>query len=351
MAGFTVRGAAIKGVASVVPAGIEGLDELARVFGEEETRKIAQSTGVYKRHISTRDQCTSDLCFYAAVKLMERLNWAGESVDALIVVSQTFDYIMPATSCYLHGRLGLSKNCAAFDIAQGCSGYIYGLWTVASLINSGCKRVLLLAGETPSKVVAPSDRSTRPIFGDAGSATALEYQENERMYFEMGSDGTGYEHLIVPVGGFRRMRDSESGRRTEREGGNIRSDEDLFMNGAEIFTFNLREVPPMISKVLASANWTIGGVDAFVFHQANGFVLDHLTKKMKLPSEKVPKSLAEFGNTSSASIPLTMSLRFQDRLENQRLRMILSGFGMGFSWGAAALEIGPIVLPQVEVLQ
>lgn len=350
MASFMLENSSIQGIVSAVPANVEGLEQLATVFGNEDSRKIAQVTGVYDRHITTPEQCTSDLCFHAAVRLMEELNWARDSIDALIMVSQSFDYLCPATSCCLHGRLSLSKDCAAFDVALGCSGYVYGLWNAASLIACGCKRVLLLAGDTPSKFVSPLDKSTRPLFGDAGSATAIEYKENQRMYFELGTDGTGFSHLIIPAGGVRQMRTTETAKRTEREGGNIRSDEDLFMDGAEIFTFTLREVPPMLSKVLTSSGWVIEDVDAFVFHQANQFILDYLSKKMKLPPDKVPYSLKDFGNTSSASIPLTMSQRLSELLQGDKTRLVLAGFGIGFSWGAVALESGPMLLPEIEVV-
>ena len=313
-------------------------------------QKIAQATGVFTRHISRPDQCASDLCFHAAVRLLEELDWDKDSLDAIIVVSQSFDYICPATSCVLHGRLGISKDCAAFDLSLGCSGYVYGLWNAASLIAAGCKRVLLMAGETPSMTASPLDKSARPLFGDAGSATAIEVEENRQMCFELGTDGTGYKHLIVPAGGFRQRHTAETARRTEREGGNIRSDEDLFMDGAEIFTFTLREVPPMLNKVLTRAEWGVGDIDAFVFHQANRFIVDYLAKKMKLRHDRVPYSLNEFGNTSSASIPLTISHCLPQPLRKGGTRLVLAGFGIGFSWGAVALECGPVILPEIVVV-
>jgi 3-oxoacyl-[acyl-carrier-protein] synthase-3 len=351
MASFIMRDSAIRGIASAVPGRDEGIDELARVFGEVETQKIAQATGVYVRHISQTEQCTSDLCFYAASRLLKELDWDKDSVDALIFVSQTFDYICPATSCYLHGRLGLSTNCAAFDISLGCSGYVYGLWNAASIIASGGKRVMLLVGDTLSKIISPMDKSTKPLFGDAGTATAVEYDENGLWHFEFGTDGSGYQHLIVPAGGFRRRSDVETAKRTEREGNNVRGDEDLFMNGAEIFTFTIREVPKLVAKVLASIKWTVADVDAFVFHQANRFMLDYLSKKMKLPLDKVPYSLEKFGNTSSASIPLTISQMLRYPVEKEKQRLVLAGFGVGLSWGGVALETGPLVIPDLEVIQ
>jgi 3-oxoacyl-[acyl-carrier-protein] synthase III len=351
MASLTVRNAAIRGIASAVPARIEGTDDLVKVCGREDTQKIAQATGVHDRHISEPGQCASDLCFHAAGRLLEELGWEKDSVGALIFVSQTFDFVCPATSCYLHGRLGLSKDCIAFDIAQGCSGYVYGLWNAASIIAGGGRRVLLLVGDTLSKIVSPLDKSTAPLFGDAGTATALEYDESGSMHFEFGTDGAGYRHLIVPAGGFRQTRNNETAKRTERDGGNVRSDEDLFMDGAEIFTFTIREVPEMISKVLASINWSVADVDAFVFHQANKFMLDYLAKKMRMPPDRVPYSLEKFGNTSSASIPITISQNLRYSVENQRNRFVLAGFGVGLSWGAVAFESGPLVLPDLEGVQ
>lgn len=347
---MTMRKSVIRGIASAVPGRAEGTEELVMAFGQDEAQKIAQATGVGVRHISETEQCTSDLCLYSADRLLKELGWSVDSVDALIFVSQTPDYICPATSCYLHGRLGLSKNCAAFDISLGCSGYVYGLWNAASIITGGGRRVMLLVGDTLSKIISPMDKTSRPLFGDAGTATAVEYDENGQMLFEFGTDGSGYEHLIVPAGGFRQRKTLETAKRTEREGGNIRSDEDLFMNGTEIFTFTIREVPNLISKVLASSKWTVADVDAFVFHQANRFMLEYLTKKMNLPSDKVPYSLDKFGNTSSASIPLTISEMLRPTVEKQTQRFILAGFGVGLSWGAVALNIGPLVLPELEVV-
>lgn len=350
MASLIAKNSAIRGIAAAVPAKSQGTDELAKVFGDEEAQKIAQATGVYERRISEARQCSSDLCYHAASRLLKELDWPAGSVDVLIFVSQTFDYICPATSCYLHGRLGLAKNCAALDIALGCSGFIYGLWNAASFIAGGAKRILLLVGDTVSKFISPFDKATTPLFGDAGTATAIVFDENSQMHFEFGTDGSGYQHLIVPAGGFRNRGDAATAERVEREGGNRRSEEELFMNGTEIFTFTIREVPRLLSNVLNAIKWTQADVDAFVFHQANRFMLDYLVKKMKLPAEKVPYSLEKFGNTSSASIPLTISAMLRDSVGKKPQRMVLAGFGVGLSWGAAALTLGPLVMPELEVV-
>lgn len=351
MANLTTRGASIKGIASAVPIATEGIDALAKSFGEEEARKIAKSTGVTTRHIVKPGQCTSDLCFAATQKLLAELKWPKESVDALVFVSQTFDYIQPATSCCLHGRLGLPKSCAAFDIALGCSGYVYGLLAASNLITSGCERVLLLVGETCStNHVSPLDLGNRLLFGDAGTATALAADPNGKMHFRLGTDGTGYSFLIIPAGGSRMPRTPETAIRTQREDGTIRSDEDGYMNGPEVFGFTLREVPSLISGILNAAGWTTQEVDAFVMHQANKFMLDHLSKRLKLPPEKVPLSLGDFGNTSSASIPLTITHRLREDLRINKRKVVMAGFGIGLSWGAVATELGPIVAPDVVIV-
>lgn len=347
---LSVTGARIRGIASAVPSGTEGIGEIAQVFGEDEAVRIARSTGVSTRHIATREQCTSDLCFAATERLLLGLGWPKGSVDALIFVSQTFDYILPATSCCLHGRLGLAKTCAAFDLALGCSGYIYGLWIASALIGSGCRRVLLLSGDTTSKVSSPLDRSVRPLFGDAGTATALEVDSQGKLFFQLSTDGTGSHFLIIPAGGCRTPHTPETARRTRKEDGSIRGDEDCQMNGPEVFTFTLREVPSLISGVLASAGWTVQQVDAFLMHQANRFMLDHLTKRMKVPPEKVPLSLEDFGNTSSASIPLTVTHRMREDLRAGKRKVLMAAFGIGLSWAAVAMELGPIVAPDLVIV-
>jgi 3-oxoacyl-[acyl-carrier-protein] synthase-3 len=293
--------------------------------------------------------CTSDICFAAADRLLNDLAWPRESVDALIFVSQTPDYVLPATSCCLQERLRLSKRCAAFDVGLGCSGHIYGLWIASSLlVGGGARRVLLLTGDTHSYICSPLDRSVALLFGDAGTATALEADGSAApMTFVLGTDGSGRDALIMPAGLFRNPHTEETAIRTAGEDGNSRSAEDLFMNGAEIFAFTLREVPPLILAVLQGAGWSVDEVDAFVFHQANQFMLQHVARRLKLPKDKFILAMEEFGNTGSASVPVAMSARLAARLRSASLRTVLAGFGVGYSWGAVALTCGPMVMPDV----
>lgn len=352
MAISKLAGVRLAGIASAVPELVQTVADDALLFGREDAARISDSTGVRRRHVATNAMCTSDLCLAACERLLTELGWTRDSVDALIFVSQTPDYLLPATSCSLHGRLKLSKRCATIDLNLGCSGYVYGLWVATNLMASGgIERALVLVGDTISRIVSPRDRATAPLFGDAGTATALERSEGApTMVFELGTDGSGQNHLMVPAGGFRRPGTEKTRERIEREGGNVRSDEDLFMDGAEIFAFTLREVPRLITSVTEAAGWSNDDVDAWVMHQANRFMLRHLAKRMKLPAERVPLGIEEFGNTSSSSIPLTMTHSLADRMREGRMRLLLAGFGVGFSWAAVALTCEQVAMPALIVV-
>ena len=341
-----INGVRLRGIASAVPECIRAIEEDAKNFPDSDMTKISESTGVRKRHVVMGDLCTSDLCLAAAEHLLEATSVGKSSIDTLIFVSQTPDYLLPATSCSLHGRLGLEKHCASFDVNLGCSGYIYGLWLASNLISCGsAKRVLLLAGDTISRISSPRDRSVALLFGDAGTATILERDDDDGlpMSFVLGTDGSGQQNLIVPAGGFRTPHSEKTCLPTEREGGNIRSDEDLYMNGPEIFTFTLKEVPPMIKSLVTDYD----AIDAVVMHQANKFMLDYLAKRLKLPKEKLILTLENFGNTSSASIPLALSVALSANLKDTPLKLLLAGFGVGYSWGAVTLTCGPMVMPDL----
>jgi 3-oxoacyl-[acyl-carrier-protein] synthase-3 len=195
---------------------------------------------------------------------------------------------------------------------------------------------------------SPLDRATALLFGDAAAVTAMEFSRDaEPMWFTLGTDGRGYKNLIVPAGGQRIPSSEQTGIRKEAENGNIRSQEDLFMDGGEIFTFTLREVPGMVKSVLQRVGWSMETTDAFVFHQANLFMLNHLAKRMKIPMAKVPLSLDDYGNTSSASIPITISHCLRSRIATEPMNLVMGGFGVGLSWGAVAQRCGPMVVPPV----
>src|ERR1700690_523617 len=346
MASTGIAGSRIAGIAASVPATVVGLEESRRLVGDLEARRVSQSTGIIERRVALPGTTAADLCQDAAERLVTSLAWRKDTIDALIFVTETPDYIVPATACCLQARLGLGKACAAFDVNLGCSGYVYGLWLAMALAAPGrLQRILVLTGDKLSSCISPEDRSVAMLFGDAGTATAIEADASgQAVSFELGTDGTGYGHLIIPAGAARFRGDSETSFVHEKENGNYRSDEQLFMDGAEIFAFALREVPQLIQTTLSAHGWGPDVPDAYVLHQANEFLLRHIAKKCGIPADKLPLSLHEYGYTSCASIPLTICQRLGEAIRERSLKLVLAGFGAGLSWAAAALTCGPAVI-------
>lgn len=346
------RGIRLHAIASAVPDKVVTSMDVADVFGAAEMEKITATTGIRERRVAPEGICTSDLCLAAAEAAIAAAAVDRESIDALILVTQTPDYLLPATACSLHGRMGLSAGCAAFDVNLGCSGYTYGLWMAAHLIaGGGASRVLLLAGDTSSRPVNPLDRSARPLFGDAGTATIVDADAAaSEIRFVFGTDGSGQNDLFIPAGGFR-LRHGEASCETRLgEDGNPRRLIDLHMDGSSVFVFTLDRVVPLLKDALRDASWTADSIDAAVFHQANEFMLKHIAKAVKIPWDKVPCSLPGFGNTSSASIPLTMTTKLASGGEIPPGKLLLAGFGVGLSWCSATIDTPKIIAPPlVEV--
>ncbi|MBP8959640.1 MAG: ketoacyl-ACP synthase III [Bacteroidales bacterium] len=340
----------IRGLAACVPKNIED-NRQSQLFSTDDQKKMfIETTGVISRHvIANRDICSSDLCFEAANKLMYELNWKREEIDCLIFVSQTPDYIMPATACILQERLGLSNECFAMDISLGCSGWIYGVSTVAALLQTGYfKKGLLLAGDTSTVTKSKKDKSTYPLFGDCGTATALQYKKGcVGFKAHTATDGKGYKAIYIPHGGFRTFYNSWSGKEIEFPDGNIRTNLHTILDGPTVFTFGISKVPLSISGLLKHFNIDIELIDYFIFHQANKILNEQIRKKLKLPVEKVPYSIEYYGNTSSASIPLTMVTKLKNKLESGNCRLIACGFGVGLSWGTIYFETNNIICPEI----
>lgn len=330
MVASVVHGVAIAGVTACLPERRETVADLARRFGTEAAERIAKATGIEARHLVPPHQCTSDLAEAAARALLDGLGWDAAGIDLLVNVSQTHDHILPSSGFLLHRRLGLGKQAAVLDLGLGCSGYIYGLWTAAAMLRAcNGRRALLIAGDTTSRVLDPDDRSVAPLFGDAASATALVADPDApAMAFTLGSDGAGAPYLAVPGGGLRRPGEPPH----------------LVMDGTQVFAFTLREVPGSIRAALDLAGWTVGGVDHLVLHQANAQMVRHLAQKLGATPAQTVLALAGHGNTSSASIPLALATALPDALAAGRRRLLLSGFGVGWSWGSAAVEIGPLAV-------
>ena len=352
MATTRIQGVRIAGIASAVPSSVMTLDDDIRAFGEDDSRRIFKNTGVRVRHVTKAGMCTSDLCVPAAERLLRDLAWPRNSIDLLVLVTQGSDYPLPATACLLQHRLGLSSGCAAFDVNLGCSGYVYGLSVAASfLMGGGFRRALLMVGDMSSCSAAPQDRSVSPLFGDGAAVTALEADASAPpMVFVLGTDGSGAPHLILPVGGSRRRRSPGSNERTLRSDGNIRSDEDVYMNGLEVLTFTLNNVPPLIKAIHEASGWSNDDVDHFVFHQASVFMLKTLARSVGLPMSKFVVGMEDYGNTSSASIPLAICAKLREGLEGHSKKLILAGYGVGWSWGAVALTAGPMHVTEVLVV-
>lgn len=341
----------IAGISSAVPKSSADLNTAKSYLPESDIERIIANSGVVNRRVAPEGTTAADLCSVAADKLLEELQWARESVDLLIFISQTPDYVLPATSYRLHSELKLPDTCLSFDINLGCSGFTHGLFVVRSLMTApNIKRALLLCGDTITRISNPSDRSTSLLFGDAGSAAAIEKSEIDSFAASVwGSDGDGYSSLIVPGGAFKNPWTPEFMEAKEDSDGNKRRPVDLEMDGAKIFQFTIKRVPPMVKQVLQEADWSVDDVDSFVFHQANKFIINYLGKKLRLPAEKVPTCLEEYGNTSCASIPMTMVTRLREQLDSPK-KLVLIGFGVGLSWSAVALNTDKIVtLPLIEI--
>lgn len=346
-----LEGIRITGISAAVPAQTATVEDLAAVFGRQEAERLSALTGIAQRRIAGK-LCTSDLCLRSARVLLAESGVAPAEIQVLVLVTQTPDYLSPATACSLHASLGLPKSCGVLDVNLGCSGYVYGLWLAGSLMSAGkLRHGLLLVGDTTSRMISPQDKNVAALFGDAGSATLLEFKrDHPPMTFCLGTDGRGFSCLINPAGGFRQPRDGTTAVRFQRKDGQIRSEEDLYMNGSEVFAFTIREVPPLIRAALEFANWRVEEVERFVFHQANRYMLDYLVKRSGLPAERVPLSLARYGNTSSATIPLTLVEHFADVSQRRTGKFLLAGFGGGLSWGSAACELDNPWIPAVQVL-
>lgn len=327
MSRSTITGLRLAGVATCLPPQTADNLNPANGFDPEEVRKVVSMAGIRQRRVVTPGTTSADLCFEAAERLLETLAWPRESITGLILVTQSPDYFLPSTACMLHQWLGLSDDCAAFDIGLGCSGYPYGLYLAATMLKAGGhKRILMLHGETPSRFVDPTDHATTLLFGDSGSATALELSETGTAHFCLHTDGSGHAGLIIRGGAFR-----------DRQPADAR-DLALRMDGPGIFNFTIKRVPPLIADALALARCTVEDIDAFVFHQSNRFMMKHLMKKCGLPEDKVPLTLEDNGNCGGPSVAVTMTRRLPAHRQRDSKVMLL-GYGVGLSWGAAVLDI------------
>jgi 3-oxoacyl-[acyl-carrier-protein] synthase-3 len=334
--------ARILDLAAHLPERVLDNEALAALYPDWSADKILAKTGIRERRIAADGETAADLACAAADKLFAQGRVERGEIDFILFCTQAPDYLLPTSACLLQARLGLPRSAGALDFNLGCSGFVYGLSLAKGLIESGAaRRVLLLTADTYSKYIHPQDRSVRTLFGDAAVATVIGGVEGEVQSigpFVFGTDGRGARDLIVEAGGARRPCDADSSVAHLDANGNVRSAENLHMNGAEVFSFTLREVPAAVDALLDKAGLARADIDFFVLHQANRFMLDTLRKKIGIAPDKMPLHLEDVGNTVSSTIPLALVRMREGGQLVPGTRLMLVGFGVGYSWAATIIN-------------
>lgn len=314
-------------------------EDIAGVFPDWSGEKIYNKLGIRKRYIASDTQTASDLGVEAAKNLFAEWNITPCDVDFIILCTQSPDYFLPTTACMIQDRLGLSTSTGALDINLGCSGCVYGLELAKGLILSGeASNVLLITAETYHKYIHPEDRGNLSLFGDAAAAALIStdgFAEIGR--FVMGTDGRGYDKLIVKTGASRFH--STTGANQVDEDGHIRRDDYLYMDGSAIFNFSLDVVPDLVNKVIRKNNLSEENIDYYIFHQANSFMLKALRKICSIPEAKFYNNLSETGNTVSSTILIALKDCIDNKLLQSNMNVVLCGFGVGLSWGGTVISI------------
>lgn len=345
MAYFEFKNLKISGIAAGVPKNIVKSEDL-KLSDDYDAAAFIETTGIRERRYSN-DFTTSDLCCAAAKRLIADLGWDKSEIGILVFVSQNADYILPATACILQSRLGLSKECYAEDIALGCSGWVYGLSTICGLMSAGTvKKALLLAGDAKRRAEYELDT----LMGFSGTATAIEFEEGAPGFkFHIGTDGDGYNAIIIPDGGARNMTTLHSFD-LENVDGKMINRLTPRMEGMDVFSFAITVPPKSIKGLAQHYGFDYQDADYFVFHQGNVIMLNMIIKKLKVGAERMPLSLPYFGNTSSASIPITIATQLKGKIEHKHTKFIGCGFGVGLSWGTVAFETNEIVISDLVEL-
>ena len=335
----------LKGIVSVVPQKELSLLDNPNLYNgnQKKIKRVIESSGFLNRRVVDNNVTTSDLCEYATKKLFETLNIDSTTIDAILFISYTPDYIMPATSYVLHGKLNLKQDCICMDIPQACSGTVLGLYQASMLLNSGCKKVLLLVGDTFSKFTDMFKDNSAPVFGDAGSAILLEYDsEAKPIYFNIKSKGSSYKSLICENGGFRNPVNKND---FYENGSYIYNSK---MNGAEIFNFTIENISTSVEELLDFAQLSKAEIDYYIFHQANKFIIENISQQLNIGIDKVLEgTLQNYGNQCGASIPCLISEKLNKEIYNNPNRLLLSGFGVGLSWASAIIETNKVVCSKI----
>ncbi|MBK7174503.1 MAG: ketoacyl-ACP synthase III [Bacteroidales bacterium] len=348
MALFSIPNVRMAGISAAVPRKeVSNLDY--KWVSVKDREMLVKTVGVEKRRVAEEGTATSDLCIASAEKLISELGWDKQEIQLLIFISQSRDYIIPSTSGIIQDKLGLPHSCVAYDIGLGCSGWVYGVSAMVSMMQSTkIKKGLLLVGDISTLTASYRDKSTYPLFGDAATATAFEYDESAPpMHFNLESDGSGFDAIIIPDGGMRNFISKKSFDVVKYGTGIYRNRLQIALNGIEVFNFALREVAPNVKKLLQETSRTTADFDFFVFHQANLLMNETIRKMLKVEKEKVPYTIRKYGNTSSASIPLTIVSELKEQISSSKVRLLTCGFGVGLSWGSVAMELDHVVCPDV----
>lgn len=341
-----IKNVEIKAISTVVAEREESAFSIPGLYGGniKRLKKVVEATGFEKRRVAAPETTAADMCVRAAEDIFENSGIGRDSIEAVVFVSQYPDYLNPATACIIQSRLGLPDSCAAFDVNQGCAGYVYGLWIASSLLSSGaCRRVLMLAGDTPNKIETPSPVDSVPMFGDAGSATVLDFNPDAgSICFDVGTDGSGWDVIVCKNG---RFRFPPSPSHFLPDGSyNWGSS----MDKLAVVDFTLKRVPASVSAVLSRAGWDAGAVDAFLMHQANKLIIESIADALGGDFSRFPvDGISKYGNLSCVSIPAIMCDNFWERLRNGEMNLVMSGFGVGLSWASAALRVGPIYCSKI----
>jgi len=329
--------AKISKVEYVLPEKILTNEELSKRFPEWTADAIEDKLGIVKRHVVDENETAKDLALKVGQKILSEED--KETIDFLILCTQSPDYYLPTTACILQHELGLHDNIGAFDFNLGCSGYVYGLGLCKGLIEANiAKKILFITSETYSRHINRQDKSNLTLFGDAAAATIIECSEtNQIMDFAFGTDGKGAANLIIPNGGQRNKFDANAEEIEDK--GSIRTNNDLYMNGPEIFYFTLQRIPALVKNILDKHNLAMDDIDHFIFHQANKYMLEYLKNKVKIPDEKFCINMKNVGNTVSSTIPIAL----KDCIDNKTIKcgdlVLLAGFGVGYSWGGTVIKI------------
>jgi len=344
---FTFANRRMTGLLTVVPAHERSFMEEMDNFNFPRARslKLMEVMGYDRHRLVQGDVCSSDLAIHGLQHLFDSGRLGRDDFDALIVVTQSPDYIMPSTSSVVQGKLGLKNDLFCLDIAQGCAGFVIGMIQAFLLLaQESVRKVVLVNVDVLSRKVSPRDRNSYPLIGDAASIAVIERSDDPRpIHANLKMDGAGREALMIPAGGMRTPSSAETAALTADAEGNERSLDNLVMDGSAVFNFVQREVPPMIEALLDAAGRTSAEVEYFIFHQPNRFMLQKLADKMGVPRVKMPSNVVErFGNSSGVTIPMALTLNLGERLTSGPVTTCFAGFGVGLTWASMLMDVGPL---------